>query len=84
MQRLSHTEHQPEQIQQAYELALGAAADVYVLTADAVNMTGLAVAVGIFGAVLVNTIDRRYANLPYGYLAISKDGLRETAYGLTG
>lgn len=60
------------------------AADAYIFTAESVGETGLQNAVSDFKAVSASVASPRFADLPDGYLSVSKSGLRETSYGLPG
>lgn len=60
------------------------AADAYILTANSPNMTGLQNLPVDIDAVSANVADPRFAQLPDGYLSISKSGLRNTTYALDG
>lgn len=59
------------------------AADAYILTANAANLTGIQNAIQLFQATPANA-DPRFHDLPNGYLSVSGQGLRETSYGLDG
>jgi pimeloyl-ACP methyl ester carboxylesterase len=59
-------------------------ADAYILTAASGDLVGIQNAIINFQARSASAVDSRYPNLPPAYVSVSKEGLRDTIYGLDG